>query len=213
MGSRDIVSAESTPTQDQPHGRPVRARVHLRYNRLCRAQRARVWRLNAGRRTSCPARARVGWRAALFFVRSLCCHLRLTRGSLCVYGADLLKNIRTEVLIRLIKPYTCIRIPFISKQLNIEADEVEALLVSCVLDGLVNRPCAACKQYRPGGFSPSLPLSLSLSLSAPAPPRAPPPVPRRRYHAHTLAQTLTRHRLYARLVWHAGKRKDRFRTN
>jgi len=54
------------------------------------------------------------------------------------YISDLLKNIRTEVLIRLIKPYTCIRIPFISKQLNIEADEVEALLVSCVLDGTVS---------------------------------------------------------------------------
>jgi hypothetical protein len=50
---------------------------------------------------------------------------------------ELLKNIRTEVLIKLIKPYTRIKIPFISRQLKIKVDEVEALLVSCVLDGQV----------------------------------------------------------------------------
>jgi COP9 signalosome complex subunit 2 len=31
------------------------------------------------------------------------------------YIEDLLKNIRTQVLLKLIKPYTRIRIPFISK--------------------------------------------------------------------------------------------------
>lgn len=47
---------------------------------------------------------------------------------------DLLKNIRTQVLIKLIKPYTCVRIPYISKELNIPENEVESLLVSCILD-------------------------------------------------------------------------------
>jgi COP9 signalosome complex subunit 2 len=48
--------------------------------------------------------------------------------------ADLLRNIRTQVLIKLITPYTRIHIPFISKELNIDACEVESLLVSCILD-------------------------------------------------------------------------------
>ncbi|BFY99115.1 hypothetical protein BsWGS_02155 [Bradybaena similaris] len=51
---------------------------------------------------------------------------------------DLLRNIRTQVLIKLIKPYTRIHIPFISKELNIDAVEVENLLVSCILDSTVN---------------------------------------------------------------------------
>lgn len=48
--------------------------------------------------------------------------------------ADLLINIRTQVLMKLIKPYTRIQIPFISKQLNIDKADVESLLVSCILD-------------------------------------------------------------------------------
>lgn len=47
---------------------------------------------------------------------------------------DLLKNIRTQVLIKLIKPYTKININFIAKELNIENFEVENLLVGCILD-------------------------------------------------------------------------------
>ncbi|KAL1131418.1 hypothetical protein AAG570_011035 [Ranatra chinensis] len=50
---------------------------------------------------------------------------------------DLLRNIRTQVLIKLIKPYTRIHIPFISRELNIDASEVESLLVSCILDNTV----------------------------------------------------------------------------
>lgn len=42
-----------------------------------------------------------------------------------------------QVLIKLIKPYTRIHIPFISKELNIDAPEVESLLVSCILDSTV----------------------------------------------------------------------------
>ncbi|KAF9154826.1 hypothetical protein BG015_011848 [Linnemannia schmuckeri] len=50
------------------------------------------------------------------------------------YIDDVLKNIRTQVLIRLIKPYTRIEISFISRQLNIPAQDVEDLLVGLILD-------------------------------------------------------------------------------
>jgi len=50
---------------------------------------------------------------------------------------DLLKNIRTQVLVSLIKPYTKIHIPFISKELNIDSNEVEPLLVQCILDSTI----------------------------------------------------------------------------
>jgi len=51
---------------------------------------------------------------------------------------DLLRNIRTQVLIKLIKPYTRIQIKFISGELNIEAQDVESLLVSCILDSTIS---------------------------------------------------------------------------
>ncbi|XP_050719334.1 COP9 signalosome complex subunit 2 isoform X1 [Eriocheir sinensis] len=51
---------------------------------------------------------------------------------------DLLRNIRTQVLIKLIKPYTRIHIPFISNELNIDATDVEALLVQCILDNTID---------------------------------------------------------------------------
>ncbi|VDP89415.1 unnamed protein product [Echinostoma caproni] len=50
---------------------------------------------------------------------------------------DLLRNIRTEVLIKLIRPYTRIRIPFISQQLKLSDAEVESLLVACILDNSI----------------------------------------------------------------------------
>uniref|UniRef100_K1Q5I4 COP9 signalosome complex subunit 2 n=1 Tax=Magallana gigas TaxID=29159 RepID=K1Q5I4_MAGGI len=55
-----------------------------------------------------------------------------------IEGKYLLRNIRTQVLIKLIKPYTRIHIPFISKELNIDPTEVENLLVSCILDSAIN---------------------------------------------------------------------------
>lgn len=55
-----------------------------------------------------------------------------------IWFADLLRNIRTQVLIKLIRPYTRIAIPFISTELNIEPAEVESLLVSCILDRYVH---------------------------------------------------------------------------
>ncbi|KJE96816.1 COP9 signalosome complex subunit 2, variant [Capsaspora owczarzaki ATCC 30864] len=50
------------------------------------------------------------------------------------YVEDLLKNIRTQVLIKVIKPYTRIGLPFICSELNISLAEVEHLLVSLILD-------------------------------------------------------------------------------
>ncbi|UYV65313.1 COPS2 [Cordylochernes scorpioides] len=50
---------------------------------------------------------------------------------------DLLRNIRTQVLIKLIKPYTRIHTSFISKELKIGVPEVENLLVSCILDSTI----------------------------------------------------------------------------
>lgn len=53
------------------------------------------------------------------------------------YIDDLLKNIRTQVVMKLIEPYTRIRIPFVSKELNIPAPDVEQLLVSLILDNRI----------------------------------------------------------------------------
>eukprot|EP00227_Mantoniella_beaufortii_P013271 CAMPEP_0197592424 /NCGR_PEP_ID=MMETSP1326-20131121/15083_1 /TAXON_ID=1155430 /ORGANISM="Genus nov. species nov., Strain RCC2288" /LENGTH=438 /DNA_ID=CAMNT_0043158121 /DNA_START=13 /DNA_END=1329 /DNA_ORIENTATION=- len=53
------------------------------------------------------------------------------------YIEDLLKNIRTQVLVKLIKPYTRIRISFISEELSIPEPDVESLLVSLVLDSRI----------------------------------------------------------------------------
>ena len=45
-----------------------------------------------------------------------------------------MKNIRTQVVLKIVQPYTRIRIPFVSKQLNIPEKDVEQLLVSLILD-------------------------------------------------------------------------------
>ncbi|KAJ3295368.1 COP9 signalosome complex subunit 2 [Borealophlyctis nickersoniae] len=54
------------------------------------------------------------------------------------YIDDVLKNIRTQVLIKLIKPYTRIEVPFLTKELNVDVKEVEDLLVGLILDGKVD---------------------------------------------------------------------------
>jgi len=55
-----------------------------------------------------------------------------------MYIDDLLKNIRTQVLLKVVTPYTRIRIPFISRELNISDAEVEQLLVALILDGQID---------------------------------------------------------------------------
>ncbi|KAF3618966.1 COP9 signalosome complex subunit 2 [Capsicum annuum] len=54
------------------------------------------------------------------------------------YIEDLLRNVRTQVLLKIIKPYTRIRIPFISKELNVPEKDVEELLVSLILDNRIH---------------------------------------------------------------------------
>ncbi|KMZ59086.1 COP9 signalosome complex subunit 2 [Zostera marina] len=54
------------------------------------------------------------------------------------YIEDLLKNVRTQVLLKLIKPYTRIRIPFIAKELNVQEEEVIQLLVSLILGASID---------------------------------------------------------------------------
>ena len=50
---------------------------------------------------------------------------------------DLLRIIRTQVLIKLIRPYTTIHIPYIAKELNVDEAEVETLAVAGFLDGTI----------------------------------------------------------------------------
>ncbi|PRW18415.1 COP9 signalosome complex subunit 2 [Chlorella sorokiniana] len=53
------------------------------------------------------------------------------------YMQDLLANIRTQVVLRVIQPYTRLRIAFIAQQLNVPAGDVEQLLISLILDGRI----------------------------------------------------------------------------
>jgi len=53
------------------------------------------------------------------------------------YIDDLLRNIRTQVLLKILTPYTRIRIPFLAQELNIIAKDVEELLVSLILDSKI----------------------------------------------------------------------------
>jgi COP9 signalosome complex subunit 2 len=50
------------------------------------------------------------------------------------YVEPLLRNIRAQVLMELVKPYQRIQMDFISKEINISKPEVESLLVELILD-------------------------------------------------------------------------------
>ncbi|KAF8347026.1 PCI domain-containing protein [Amanita rubescens] len=51
---------------------------------------------------------------------------------------DLLRSLRTQYLIDLIKPYTRLELAFLAKQLNVDTHEVEELLVGLILEGKVD---------------------------------------------------------------------------
>merc|ERR1712137_286068 len=51
-----------------------------------------------------------------------------------MYIQDLLKNIRTQVVAKILTPYTRVNMSFIAKELNITEEEVEQLLVTLILD-------------------------------------------------------------------------------
>ncbi|KAG6878322.1 hypothetical protein C0993_008919 [Termitomyces sp. T159_Od127] len=53
------------------------------------------------------------------------------------YIGELLRSLRTQYLIDLIKPYTRLELSFLGKQLNVEIEEVEELLVGLILEGKV----------------------------------------------------------------------------
>ena len=54
------------------------------------------------------------------------------------YIEDLLQNIRTQVLLKVIQPYTRVSIDFLAGQVNIPPAQVEQLLVTLILDGLID---------------------------------------------------------------------------
>ncbi|EIW64056.1 PCI-domain-containing protein [Trametes versicolor FP-101664 SS1] len=53
------------------------------------------------------------------------------------YIGELLRSLRTQYLIDLIKPYTRLELAFLAKQLNVENEEVEELLIGLILEGKV----------------------------------------------------------------------------
>ncbi|KAG5340739.1 hypothetical protein C0989_000403 [Termitomyces sp. Mn162] len=53
------------------------------------------------------------------------------------YIGELLRSLRTQYLIDLIKPYTRLELSFLGKQLNVEIEEVEELLIGLILEGKV----------------------------------------------------------------------------
>lgn len=53
------------------------------------------------------------------------------------YIGELLRSLRTQYLIDLIKPYTRLELSFLAKQLNVEIQEVEELLIGLILEGKV----------------------------------------------------------------------------
>jgi len=53
------------------------------------------------------------------------------------YIGDLLRSLRTQYLIDLIKPYTRLELSFLARELNVEKDEVEELLIGLILEGKV----------------------------------------------------------------------------
>jgi len=53
------------------------------------------------------------------------------------YIGELLRSLRTQYLIDLIKPYTRLELSFLAKQLNVDTEEVEELLIGLILEGKV----------------------------------------------------------------------------
>merc|ERR1711979_177031 len=50
------------------------------------------------------------------------------------YLQDLLRNIRLQVLQNIIKPYRCVSLQFLAKEINVPSEEVISLLVQLILD-------------------------------------------------------------------------------
>lgn len=52
--------------------------------------------------------------------------------------SGILRTIRTQVLLNLIKPYKVIRLDFISKELSIPEEDCKDLLIACILNGVID---------------------------------------------------------------------------
>merc|ERR1712061_629636 len=50
------------------------------------------------------------------------------------YLQDLLRNIRLQVLQNIIKPYRCVSLQFLAREINVPSEEVVSLLVQLILD-------------------------------------------------------------------------------
>ncbi|KAG7670147.1 putative COP9 signalosome complex subunit 2 [Nannochloris sp. 'desiccata'] len=53
------------------------------------------------------------------------------------YIDDLKRNVRTQVVLRAIAPYTRVKLDFVANQLNVDVSEVEQLLIGLILDGKI----------------------------------------------------------------------------
>eukprot|EP00419_Tripos_fusus_P004346 CAMPEP_0172687490 /NCGR_PEP_ID=MMETSP1074-20121228/21711_1 /TAXON_ID=2916 /ORGANISM="Ceratium fusus, Strain PA161109" /LENGTH=452 /DNA_ID=CAMNT_0013506951 /DNA_START=40 /DNA_END=1401 /DNA_ORIENTATION=- len=58
----------------------------------------------------------------------------LSDAFICTYLQDLLRNIRLQVLQNIIKPYKCVSLQFLVKEINVSNEEVISLLVQLILD-------------------------------------------------------------------------------
>lgn len=102
-----------------------------------------VRQLEEGRRRE---RYRVSWREGSADCGCRCSHAPfLTRPCACLrlftYSLSPcvpLGSFAMQVLMKLIQPYTRVRIPFISQRLNIPEKDVEQLLVTLILDGRIS---------------------------------------------------------------------------
>merc|ERR1712190_632532 len=61
------------------------------------------------------------------------------------YLQDLLRNIRLQVLQNIIKPYRCVSLQFLAKEINVQGDEVVSLLVQLILDEKIAAKLMALK--------------------------------------------------------------------
>lgn len=51
---------------------------------------------------------------------------------------DLLKNVRTQVLLTLIKPYKTIKLSYISQELSVSEEDTQSFVISCILDNAID---------------------------------------------------------------------------
>ncbi|KAJ1505096.1 hypothetical protein HMI56_001311, partial [Coelomomyces lativittatus] len=62
------------------------------------------------------------------------------------YIDEVLNTIRTQVIIRLIQPYSLISLEFVAQKLNITVEEVESLLLVLILDGKIDGKIDQCQR-------------------------------------------------------------------